>query len=91
MFHLSCVEAKSLAGHRYPDTIQWTKATNFLVSPLKLNWEPGRNERVKRMERPQVTFDRNGNPFALIVAISDDEPVTYNVRIPLSDQTTAKH
>jgi hypothetical protein len=66
------------------DTIQWTKASHLLVSTLELHWATGKTQSVKRMERPQITFDRDGYPIALIVAIADNETATYNVRIPLS-------
>lgn len=74
----------TLLLYQSPDALHWTRATNLLVSPLELHWATGVTQKVKRMERPQLTFDRNGKPVALIVAITADESTTYNVRIPLS-------
>jgi len=76
----------TLLLYQSPDATHWTQAPHLLVSPLELHWKIGLTEKVKRMERPQLTFNRDGKPIALIVAITDDAPVTYNVRVPLATQ-----
>jgi hypothetical protein len=75
----------TLLLYQSSDATHWTQAIRPLVSPLELHWESGITEKVKRMERPQIAFNRDGKLIALIVAITDDESVTYNVRIPLSE------
>jgi hypothetical protein len=65
------------------DMVVWKRAEHLLVSDLELHWKDRPMQRVKRMERAQLSFDAAGNPTALLVAITDDGPESYNVRIPL--------
>jgi hypothetical protein len=74
----------SLVLYQSKDAADWVKAEHLLVSDLRLNWKDRPEEPVQRVERPQLTFDANGYPIALVVAIYNNGNDTYNVRIPLS-------
>ena len=74
----------SLVLYQSKDAADWVKAEHLLVSDLRLHWKDRPEEPVQRVERPQLTFDANGYPIALVVAIYDNGNDTYNVRIPLS-------
>jgi hypothetical protein len=73
----------SLVLYESKDMLVWKRAEHLLVSDLELHWKDRPMQRVKRMERAQLSFDAAGNPTALLVAITDDGPESYNVRIPL--------
>jgi hypothetical protein len=74
----------SLILYESKDATHWKASEHLLVSDLKLNWEGGRTQKVDNLERPQLSFDKAGNPIALIVAIRVGEQPTFNVRIPLA-------
>lgn len=74
----------SLLLYQSKDAEHWEKAEHPFVSDLELHWKGRSAERVERMERPQLAFDKSGNPIALIVAIYQDDKTSYNVRIPLT-------
>ena len=67
-----------------PDSRSWQRAKPFLVSDLTLHWADRPEQKVSRMERPQITFDDDGRPLMLVVAIAaPGAKATFNVRIPL--------
>lgn len=65
------------------DARHWSLASQPIVSELKLTWADGRLEPVRRMERPQLLFDKKGDAIALTVAILDMQGNSWNVTIPL--------
>ena len=65
------------------DARHWSLASQPIVSELKLTWADGRHEPVRRMERPQLLFDKKGGAIALTVAILDMQGNSWNVTIPL--------
>lgn len=69
------------------DARHWKLATHPIVSELVLHWANGHDEQVKRMERPQLLFDKKNNPIALTVAIRDLKGDSWNVTIPLKKET----
>jgi len=73
----------TLILYQSKDASDWAKAEHLLVSDLELHWKDRPLEKVLAMERPQLSFDPQGNPIALIVAIRANDPESYNVRIPL--------
>lgn len=75
--------ASTLLLYESQDGIDWRETARPLVSNLELHWAGRSVQHVKRMERPQLLFDRKGRPIVLIVAIDDGGSDTYNVRIPL--------
>lgn len=76
----------SLVLYESDDAEHWGKAAFPFVSDLELHWKGRPVERVERMERPQLAFDRSGQPIALIVAIRQGAQLSYNVRIPLANR-----
>lgn len=65
------------------DARHWSLAANPIVSTLQLTWADGHVEPVRKLERPQLFFDKKGNPVALTVAILDMKGESWNVTIPL--------
>jgi hypothetical protein len=74
----------SLVLFESADTTEWKRSRPFLVSDLTLHWADQPVQSVSNLERPQMTFDENGEPLMLVVAISaPGAKATFNVRIPL--------
>lgn len=76
----------SLVLFQSSDSLNWIKAEHSFVSDLQLRWEGQPPQRVKALERPQLTFNAAGDPIALTVAIDAGGKDTFNVRIPLSEE-----
>jgi len=72
------------------DGIQWTKPTNPFFMKKEVILNTGDTINVKRLERPQILLDENGNPTVLYCACSlvDINPrqdgISFNVQIPLT-------
>lgn len=79
---------KSLALFESRDGLDWTLSRHPLVSTTQVRWQPdGRVEQRHSLERPQLAFDREGRPVALLCATDADvkREHSFNVGIPLAE------
>ena len=80
---------KSLALFESEDGLNWGPSENIMISKTEIVWESGDTTQLTNLERPQIWFDKNGNPAVLFCAArekcekGDPEKPTYNVHIPL--------
>jgi hypothetical protein len=72
----------SLVLFKSKDGFDWKLDDNPLVSTLNIKWENGIEEKVKKLERPQIFFE-NGVPVALLCATRYDNEQSFNIQIPL--------
>ncbi|MCY1722816.1 glycoside hydrolase family protein [Prolixibacteraceae bacterium Z1-6] len=81
--------AKSLALFESEDGLNWGPSQNIMISKTEIIWENGDTTKLQNLERPQIWFDKDGNPAVLFCAareITEEgglEKPTYNVHIPL--------
>ncbi len=69
------------------DGINWSLARHPLVSDRKIKWQNGIIEELKDLERPQIWFDKNGEPAVLFCAATRVKRApgnNFNIHIPLS-------
>jgi hypothetical protein len=59
---------RTLAFYESPDALEWRLSRIPPISGAALRWDDGVVESMDRLERPQITFDGNGNAVALQVA-----------------------
>jgi hypothetical protein len=80
---------KSLALFESEDGLNWGPSENIMISKTEIVWESGDTTQLINLERPQIWFDKEGNPAVLFCAarekVNEGEPAkpTYNVHIPL--------
>jgi len=80
---------KSLALFESEDGLNWKPSENLMISKTEIIWESGDTTKLQNFERPQIWFDKDGNPAVLFCAArenhKDGEPIkpTFNVHIPL--------
>jgi hypothetical protein len=77
------------------DGMKWDAARHTLVSPRRLRFSNGNEEKLAHLERPGLVFDRKGRMLALYAAAAvknpfnnktlrvESEENTFNVQIPL--------
>jgi len=68
------------------DGINWKLAEHPLVSDRKILWEDKNIEELKDLERPQIWFDKNGEPAVLFCAATRKNRTAgnnFNIHIPL--------
>jgi hypothetical protein len=59
---------RTLAFYESPNALEWRLSRIPPVSGAVVRWDDGTVESMDRLERPQMTFDGNGNAVALQVA-----------------------
>jgi len=80
---------KSLALFESEDGLKWGPAENIMISKTEIVWESGDTTKLRNLERPQLWFDKDGNPAVLFCAarevVEEGEPEkpAFNVHIPL--------
>lgn len=82
---------RGLALFRSDDGFQWRPSSHILVSNTRIIWDDGTITQLKYLERPQLWFDKDGNPAVLFCAAqrlkdgTEDEAdgLSFNVHIPL--------
>jgi predicted GH43/DUF377 family glycosyl hydrolase len=76
----------SLALFESADGYGWKPAAQQLVSTLNLKWADGKNQKLMKLERPQLLLE-NGRPTVLFCAAAPDGKLedSFNVQIPLAD------
>ncbi len=75
----------SLALFTSTDGLEWHPAKNPLASKLQVEWENGKIEKLARLERAQILFEK-GEPIMLYCASTRSDPFTsetFNIHIPL--------
>ena len=68
------------------DGIKWKPAQHPLVSDRTIQWEDGIKETLADLERPQIWFDKDGEPAVLFCAATRVKRApgnTFNMHIPL--------
>ncbi|MFV0539634.1 MAG: glycoside hydrolase family protein [Aestuariibaculum sp.] len=79
-------EDRGLVLFQSADGVNWDLAKNPLVSYPEINWVDGTTTKLKHLERPQIWFDKNGNPAVLFcAAMLLDNDLSFNVHIPLKE------
>ncbi|MEM9410428.1 MAG: glycoside hydrolase family protein [Planctomycetota bacterium] len=78
------VGSDSLSLFTSTDGLNWSVATNPLVSNRTIDWANGKQQKLHRLERPQLLLE-NGLPVALFCAAEETEKQlhSFNVHIPL--------
>ena len=74
----------SLALFESADGFSWKPAAHPLVSTLKLKWADGKNQKLLKLERPQLLME-NGEPAVLFCAAAPEGKLndSFNIQIPL--------
>ncbi|ALJ04457.1 hypothetical protein APS56_04570 [Pseudalgibacter alginicilyticus] len=68
------------------DGFGWEVSKNPLVSYPEVTWEDGVVTKLKHLERPQLWFNKNGEPSVLLCAVMPtSEELSFNVQIPLKN------
>jgi len=75
----------SLALFDSLDGFIWKPAAHPLVSTLNLKWSGGKDQKLMKLERPQLLLE-NGKPTVLFCAAAPDGKLddSFNVQIPLT-------
>ncbi len=78
----------SIALFKSQDGIKWDLAKNLLASDLTIQWEGGEKQKVAHLERPQLLFNKIGEPIMLYAACAVSSPFeedghSFNIHIPL--------
>ncbi len=79
----------SLVQFESDDGLEWKPDTPVLVSKTKIQWDDGAVEKVDRLERPQIWFEK-GVPKLLFLAVKQGNHA-YNVHIPLENKIRQKN
>lgn len=72
----------------------WKLAKHPLVSDRVIQWEDGKKEKLADLERPQIYFDKDGEPTILFCAATRskrDPGNTFNIHIPLKRSLLQKN
>jgi hypothetical protein len=72
----SLIQFESRDGH------EWEPSKPVLISKTTILWSDGKNEKVERLERPQIWL-KDGQPAMLFLAVKEGDN-SYNVHIPLA-------
>ena len=82
----------SLVLYQSLDAKNWEPAPHLLVSDLDLRWQNRPAEVVSNLERPQLFFNKDGDPIVLLAAVQDKVPgaLPYNIRIPLATTSSTR-
>ncbi|WP_296635635.1 glycoside hydrolase family protein [Polaribacter sp.] len=85
---------KSLALFESANGIDWGPSKNLLISKTEITWEDNTVLPLRSLERPQVWFDKDGNPSVLFCAAGKkgnrNKENTFNVQIPIKIEWTEK-
>jgi hypothetical protein len=78
---------RTLAFYESPDALEWRPSRISPVSGAALRWDDGVVESMDRLERPQITFDGNGNAVALQVAClaTGEGRRSFSLSVPLAE------
>lgn len=78
----------SLALFESPDGFSWKPAVHPLVSTLNLKWADGTQQKLMKLERPQLLIE-NGEPTVLFCAAAPEGKLeeSFNMQIPLTHPT----
>lgn len=80
---------KSLALFESEDGLNWQPSENIMISKTEIVWENGDTTKLQNLERPQIWFDKDGNPAVLFCAAreavekGESAKPTFNVHIPI--------
>lgn len=81
---------KSLALFESENGLNWEPSKNIMITKTEIAWEDGDTTKLSNLERPQIWFDKEGNPAVLFCAAREKDKngkllyPTYNVHIPIS-------
>lgn len=78
----------SMALFKSLNGIKWEPAKNLLASDLTIEWKDGKKQEVAHLERPQLLFNKQGEPIMLYAACAIQSPFkknghSFNIHIPL--------
>ncbi len=69
------------------DGVDWKLSKHAIISDRTIQWADGSTEKLGDLERPQIFFDRNGEPAVLFCAATHGKRApgnTFNIQIPLN-------
>lgn len=77
---------RSLAFYDSPNGTEWTISHRPPISGTAIKWDDGSLETMRRVERPQVTFDPQGRAVALQVACqsAENDNSSFSLSVPLA-------
>lgn len=78
----------SIALFKSKNGIDWIPAEHLLASDMNILWENRLKQKVAHLERPQLLFNKQGDPIMLYAACAISSPFkkdghSFNIHIPL--------